>query len=126
MNSCGSERAGLSRGSRLVFVVLLAAGSGGCGPRLPAGKVRVTGTVTYQSQPLAADAICFAPLNKAALRAGGMAHPDELHFFCGACIKSYGSSLNRPRLSGQVQEFVNDVVIPARDLYTKPMFTKKK
>jgi len=49
----------------------------------------------------------------------------ERHFFCGACIKSYGSSLSRPRLSGQVQEFVNDVVIPARDLYTKPMFTKK-
>jgi len=59
MKCCGSERAGLSRGSRLVFVVLLAAWSGGCGPRLPAGKVRVTGTVTYQSQPLAADAICF-------------------------------------------------------------------
>ena len=29
----------------------------------------------------AADAICFAPLNKAALRAGGMNHPDELHWF---------------------------------------------
>ena len=28
-----------------------------------------------------ADAICFAPLNKAALRAGGMDHPDELHWF---------------------------------------------
>ena len=28
-----------------------------------------------------ADAICFAPLNKAALRAGGMNHPDELHWF---------------------------------------------
>lgn len=27
------------------------------------------------------DAICFAPLNKAALRAGGMEHPDELHWF---------------------------------------------
>ena len=27
------------------------------------------------------DAICFAPLNKAALRAGGMDHPDELHWF---------------------------------------------
>jgi len=26
-------------------------------------------------------ALCFAPLNKAALRAGGMAHPDELHWF---------------------------------------------
>jgi 4-hydroxythreonine-4-phosphate dehydrogenase len=41
----------------------------------------------------AADAICFAPLNKAALRAGGMAHPDELHFFCevldfhGPCVE---------------------------------------
>ena len=29
-----------------------------------------------------ADAMCFAPLNKAALRAGGMRHADELHFFC--------------------------------------------
>ena len=29
----------------------------------------------------AANAICFAPLNKAALRAGGMNHPDELHWF---------------------------------------------
>lgn len=29
----------------------------------------------------AADALCFAPLNKAALRAGGMDHPDELHWF---------------------------------------------
>jgi len=41
----------------------------------------------------AADAICFAPLNKAALRAGGMTHPDELHFFCevldfrGPCVE---------------------------------------
>ena len=29
-----------------------------------------------------ADAMCFAPLNKAALRAGGMKHADELHYFC--------------------------------------------
>lgn len=29
-----------------------------------------------------ADAMCFAPLNKAALRAGGMQHADELHYFC--------------------------------------------
>ena len=28
-----------------------------------------------------AGALCFAPLNKAALRAGGMNHPDELHWF---------------------------------------------
>jgi 4-hydroxy-L-threonine phosphate dehydrogenase PdxA len=41
----------------------------------------------------AADAICFAPLNKAALRAGGMGHPDELHYFCevldfhGPCVE---------------------------------------
>ena len=40
-----------------------------------------------------ADAVCFAPLNKAALRAGGMNHPDELHFFCeqldfhGPCVE---------------------------------------
>jgi hypothetical protein len=45
--------------------VILAAGflfalsAGGCGPRLPAGKVRVTGTVTYQSQPPAAYGIGF-------------------------------------------------------------------
>jgi 4-hydroxythreonine-4-phosphate dehydrogenase len=29
-----------------------------------------------------ADAMCFAPLNKAALRAGGMRYADELHYFC--------------------------------------------
>jgi 4-hydroxythreonine-4-phosphate dehydrogenase len=40
-----------------------------------------------------ADAICFAPLNKAALRAGGMDHPDELHWFAetlafaGTCVE---------------------------------------
>jgi 4-hydroxy-L-threonine phosphate dehydrogenase PdxA len=28
-----------------------------------------------------ADAICFAPLNKGALRAGGLTHADELHYF---------------------------------------------
>ncbi len=28
-----------------------------------------------------ADALCFAPLNKAALRAGGMSHADEMHWF---------------------------------------------
>ncbi|OWT57530.1 4-hydroxythreonine-4-phosphate dehydrogenase PdxA [Candidimonas nitroreducens] len=28
-----------------------------------------------------ADAMCVAPLNKAALRAGGMKHPDEMHYF---------------------------------------------
>ncbi|HET7730857.1 MAG TPA: 4-hydroxythreonine-4-phosphate dehydrogenase PdxA [Usitatibacter sp.] len=41
----------------------------------------------------AAGAICFAPLNKAALRAGGMGHPDELHWFAetlrfgGTCVE---------------------------------------
>src|SRR5690606_35104542 len=40
-----------------------------------------------------ADVMCFAPLNKAALRAGGMNHPDELHWFCeqldfhGPCVE---------------------------------------
>jgi 4-hydroxythreonine-4-phosphate dehydrogenase len=40
-----------------------------------------------------ADAMCFAPLNKAALRAGGMNHADELHYFCevlgftGPCVE---------------------------------------
>ena len=40
-----------------------------------------------------ADALCFAPLNKAALRAGGMKHPDELHWFqevlqfTGTCVE---------------------------------------
>ena len=40
-----------------------------------------------------ADAMCFAPLNKAALRAGGMQHADELHYFCevldfhGPCVE---------------------------------------
>ncbi len=40
-----------------------------------------------------ADVLCFAPLNKAALRAGGMDHPDELHWFCeqldfhGPCVE---------------------------------------
>jgi 4-hydroxythreonine-4-phosphate dehydrogenase len=31
-----------------------------------------------------ADALCFAPLNKGALRAGGMSHPDEMHWFAEA------------------------------------------
>lgn len=41
----------------------------------------------------AADALCFAPLNKGALRAGGMKHPDESHWFCeyinfhGPCVE---------------------------------------
>lgn len=40
-----------------------------------------------------ADAFCFAPLNKSALRAGGMHHPDELNWFAevlgwsGPCIE---------------------------------------
>ncbi len=40
-----------------------------------------------------ADAFCFAPLNKAALRAGGMRHPDEMHWFAevlgwtGPCVE---------------------------------------
>jgi 4-hydroxythreonine-4-phosphate dehydrogenase len=40
-----------------------------------------------------AGAVCFAPLNKAALRAGGMDHPDELHWFAetlafdGTCVE---------------------------------------
>jgi 4-hydroxythreonine-4-phosphate dehydrogenase len=40
-----------------------------------------------------ADALCFAPLNKGALRAGGMDHPDEMHWFAevlawrGACVE---------------------------------------
>jgi 4-hydroxythreonine-4-phosphate dehydrogenase len=39
------------------------------------------------------DALCFAPLNKAGLRAGGMDHPDELHWFAevlafdGTCVE---------------------------------------
>jgi 4-hydroxythreonine-4-phosphate dehydrogenase len=41
----------------------------------------------------AADALCFAPLNKGALRAGGMNHPDEMHWFAdvlsftGTCVE---------------------------------------
>jgi 4-hydroxythreonine-4-phosphate dehydrogenase len=41
----------------------------------------------------AADAMCVAPLNKAALRAGGMKHPDEMRYFCevldfkGPCVE---------------------------------------
>jgi len=40
-----------------------------------------------------ADALCFAPLNKGALRAGGMGHPDEMHWFAevlawtGPCVE---------------------------------------
>lgn len=40
-----------------------------------------------------ADALCFAPLNKSALRAGGMNHPDEMHWFAevlawtGPCVE---------------------------------------
>jgi 4-hydroxythreonine-4-phosphate dehydrogenase len=41
----------------------------------------------------AAHALCFAPLNKGALRAGGMNHPDEMHWFAevlgwtGPCVE---------------------------------------
>ena len=44
-------------------------------------------------RPGGADAVCFAPLNKGALRAGGMDHPDELHWFAdtlafaGTCVE---------------------------------------
>jgi 4-hydroxy-L-threonine phosphate dehydrogenase PdxA len=47
----------------------------------------------YLCQRGLADAFCFAPLNKAALRAGGMQHADELHYFCelldfhGPCVE---------------------------------------
>ena len=40
-----------------------------------------------------ADALCFAPLNKGALRAGGMQHADEMHWFAevlghrGTCVE---------------------------------------
>ncbi|RTZ47840.1 4-hydroxythreonine-4-phosphate dehydrogenase PdxA [Candidimonas sp. SYP-B2681] len=40
-----------------------------------------------------ADAMCVAPLNKAGLRAGGMNHPDEMHYFrevlnyTGKCVE---------------------------------------
>jgi 4-hydroxythreonine-4-phosphate dehydrogenase len=40
-----------------------------------------------------AHALCFAPLNKGALRAGGMSHPDEMHWFAevlgwtGPCVE---------------------------------------
>jgi 4-hydroxy-L-threonine phosphate dehydrogenase PdxA len=40
-----------------------------------------------------ADALCFAPLNKSALRAGGMRQPDEMHWFAdllawtGPCVE---------------------------------------
>jgi 4-hydroxy-L-threonine phosphate dehydrogenase PdxA len=40
-----------------------------------------------------AAALCFAPLNKSALRAGGMQHPDEMHWFAevlawtGPCVE---------------------------------------
>ena len=57
MDRSSSGIANLSRATRLGIALLLVVWSGGCGPRLPAGKVRVSGTVTYDSQPLAADAI---------------------------------------------------------------------
>jgi 4-hydroxythreonine-4-phosphate dehydrogenase len=31
------------------------------------------------------DAICFAPLNKHAMKLGGLCHEDELHHFAGHC-----------------------------------------
>ena len=51
------------------------------------------------------DAICFAPLNKAALHAGGMGHDDELHWFArvlghhGVCseFNVLDSALDLPR-----------------------------
>jgi 4-hydroxythreonine-4-phosphate dehydrogenase len=42
-----------------------------------------------------ADAICFAPLNKLALKKGGMACEDELHFFAGYLgVKDYFCEFN--------------------------------
>lgn len=39
--------------------LLALAGVVGCGPGVPPGKVRVSGTVTYKGQPLAADSVGF-------------------------------------------------------------------
>jgi 4-hydroxythreonine-4-phosphate dehydrogenase len=44
-------------------------------------------------------ALCFAPLNKAALRAGGMDHPDELHWFCEV-LDFHGASVELNVLEG--------------------------
>ena len=66
---------------------------GVAGPRNGAWMLDGLRTALALCREGAADAICFAPLNKAALRAGGMAHPDELHFFCevldfhGPCVE---------------------------------------
>jgi 4-hydroxythreonine-4-phosphate dehydrogenase len=66
---------------------------GVAGPRNGAWMLDALRTALALCRDGAADAICFAPLNKAALRAGGMAHPDELHFFCevldfhGPCVE---------------------------------------
>jgi len=52
---------------------------------LAAGVALVRGGVAH--------AMCFAPLNKGALRAGGMNHPDEMHWFAevlgwtGPCVE---------------------------------------
>ena len=46
-----------------------------------------------------------------------MANQD--HFFCGSCIRSYGSSLKEPHFRPAVQEYINDVIIPQRMDYPK-------
>ena len=42
----------------------------------------------------------------------------EPHFFCGSCIKSYGRNLNRPSFVADVQEYINNVIIPYRKTYS--------
>ena len=82
-----------------------------------------------------AGAICFAPLNKSALRAGGMDHPDELHWFAetlafdGTCVElNVLESLWTTRVTSHVAlaevaalitkekvgRWVNCTVVPAR------------
>ncbi len=54
-----------------------------------------------------ADAMCFAPLNKAALRAGGMNHADELHYFCE--VLGFTGPCGRVQRAGNAVDVARDV-----------------
>ena len=45
------------------------------------------------------DALCFAPLNKSALRAGGMTQADEMHWF--ADVLNYTGTCARIQRAGK-------------------------
>ncbi len=69
-----------------------------------------------------ADSICIAPLNKAAMRAGGSTHPDEMHYFCevlnykGPCVEfNVNDKLWTSRVTSHVpHKMVSSLLTPER------------